>query len=149
MERMEPSGEVRPSGGTLTTFEPPSGPGVRVDTYGYPGYTTNPNFDSLLAKVITYSASSDFSDAVRRAKRALAEFRIDGVEGQPLLLLQQSLTHDDFAAGRIYTRWVDDHVAELAATPPKSRLPAQNGAIRSAGRTRWSPTRHARIRSPD
>ena len=63
MERMEPSGEVRPSGGTLTTFEPPSGPGVRVDTYGYPGYTTNPNFDSLLAKVITYSASSDFSDA--------------------------------------------------------------------------------------
>ena len=115
MERMEPSGEVRPSGGTLTTFEPPSGPGVRVDTYGYPGYTTNPNFDSLLAKVITYSASSDFSDAVRRAKRALAEFRIDGVEAN-LSFLQQSLTHDDFAAGRIYTRWVDDHVAELAAT---------------------------------
>ena len=67
MERMEPSGEVRPSGGTLTMFEPPSGPGVRVDTYGYPGYTTNPNFDSLLAKVISYSSSSDFGDALNRA----------------------------------------------------------------------------------
>ena len=66
MERMEPSGEVRPSGGMLTTFEPPSGPGVRVDTYGYPGYTTNPNFDSLLAKVIAYSASADFSDVIGR-----------------------------------------------------------------------------------
>ena len=125
MERMEPSGEVRPSGGTLTAFEPPSGPGVRVDSYGYPGYTTNPNFDSLLAKVITYSASADFSDAVGRTRRALAEFRIEGVEAN-LSFLEQSLAHDDFCAGGIYTRWVDDHVAELAAIP-EIEAPAQNG----------------------
>ena len=126
MERMEPSGEVRPSGGMLTTFEPPSGPGVRVDTYGYPGYTTNPNFDSLLAKVIAYSTSSDFSDAVTRAQRALAEFRIEGVEAN-LSFLERALDHDDFAAGQIYTRWVDDQIADLAA-PMTSGDASQNGA---------------------
>ncbi len=114
MERMEPSGEVRPSGGMLTAFEPPSGPGVRVDTYGYPGYTTNPNFDSLLAKVIAASASADFADAVRRARRALSEFRIEGVEAN-LDFLERSLAHADFSRGAIYTSWVDDHAAELAA----------------------------------
>ncbi len=116
MERMEPNGDVRPSGGTLTTFDPPSGPGVRVDTYGFPGYTTNPNFDSLLAKVIAYSASPDFADVIRRSLRALDEFRIEGVEAN-LTFLRQSLGHNDFAAGDVYTRWVDDHVAELAAVP--------------------------------
>ena len=126
MERMEPSGDVRPSGGMLTTFEPPSGPGVRVDTYGYPGYTTNPNFDSLLGKVIAYSASADFSDVIGRTCRALAEFRIEGVDAN-LSFLEQSLSHDDFSSGEIYTRWVDDHVAELTATP-EIEVPAQNGA---------------------
>ena len=125
MERMEPSGDVRPSGGMLTTFEPPSGPGVRVDTYGYPGYTTNPNFDSLLAKVIAYSASADFSDVIGRTRRALSEFRIEGVEAN-LSFLEQSLAHDDFGSGGVYTRWVDDHVAELAAAP-EIDVPAQNG----------------------
>ncbi len=42
METMDASGEARPAGGTLATFEPPSGPGVRVDTFGYRGYRTSP-----------------------------------------------------------------------------------------------------------
>ena len=123
MERMEPSGDVRPSGGTLTAFEPPSGPGIRVDTYGYPGYATNPNFDSLLAKVIAHSASSDFGDVIGRSRRALAEFRLEGVEAN-LSFLERSLSHNDFAGGGIYTRWVDDHISELAAAPE----PAQTSA---------------------
>ena len=65
METMTADGSARPGGGTLTVFEPPSGPGVRVDTYGYAGYRTNPNFDSLLAKVIVHSPSADFADALR------------------------------------------------------------------------------------
>ena len=126
MERMQPDGEVRPSGGMLTRFEPPSGPGVRIDTYGYPGYTTNPNFDSLLAKVIAHSASADFGDAVGRARGALAEFRIEGVETN-LTFLDRALVHEDFASGAIHTRWVDDHVAELAA-PTVAESTQQNGA---------------------
>ncbi len=54
-EKMGADGSARPTGGTLTAFEPPSGPGVRIDTRGYAGYTTNPRFDSLLAKVIVHS----------------------------------------------------------------------------------------------
>ena len=127
MERMQPDGEVHPSGGMLTSFEPPLGPGVRVDTYGYPGYTTNPNFDSLLAKVITYSASGDFAEAVGRARRALGEFHVAGVETN-LGFLERALEHADFVSGGVYTRWVDDHIAELvAAAEPAAAVGAGAG----------------------
>ena len=55
METMAPDGSTRPSGGTLITFEPPSGPRVRTDTCGYAGYASNPRYDSLLAKVVASS----------------------------------------------------------------------------------------------
>src|SRR5262245_45889 len=55
METMQADGSTRPAGGAITAFDPPSGPGVRVDTFGYSGYQTTPNFDSLLAKVIVQS----------------------------------------------------------------------------------------------
>ena len=64
METLSADGQTRPGGGTLTAFEPPTGPGVRTDTYGYAGYATNPAFDSLLAKVIGHSSSPDFANAV-------------------------------------------------------------------------------------
>src|SRR5580692_1319264 len=54
MEKIEADGTIKPSGGTLARFAPPSGPGVRVDTFGYEGYTTNPAFDPLLAKLIVH-----------------------------------------------------------------------------------------------
>src|SRR6185437_7711877 len=79
METIEADGSVRPSGGTLTVYEAPSGPGVRTDGFGYAGYRTSGAFDSLLAKVITHSPSPDFSATVGRAARALGEFRLEGV----------------------------------------------------------------------
>ena len=57
METLSGNGMVKPSGGTLISYEAPSGPGVRTDGFGYAGYTTTPAFDSLLAKVITHSPS--------------------------------------------------------------------------------------------
>ena len=113
MERMEPDGSVQPSGGLLTSFVPPSGPGVRVDTFGYAGYRTSPHFDSLLGKVIAHSPQAEFGAAVRRSLRALDEFEITGVETN-LGFLRNVLGHADFAAGAVTTRWVDDHIAELA-----------------------------------
>ncbi len=114
MESMNRDGTVKPSGGTLTAFEAPSGPGVRVDTFAYTGYTTNPRFDSLLAKLIAHSPSADFAEAVQRAYRALCELRIDGVATN-VGFLQNLLQHPDFVANRIYTRFVEDHAAELSA----------------------------------
>jgi len=66
------------SAGTLRQFDMPSGPGVRVDTYGYRGYRTSPRYDSLLAKVITHAAT--FEQAVARMVEALEDAVVDGVD---------------------------------------------------------------------
>ena len=114
METIGADGAVRPSSGTLGAYEAPSGPGVRTDGFGYTGYRTSTAFDSLLAKVIAHSPTNDFSAAIARATRALSEFRLDGV-GTNIPFLHNVLRHEDFAAGRVHTRWVDEHLAELAA----------------------------------
>ncbi len=119
MESMGADGTAKPSGGTLTAFESPSGPGLRVDSFAYAGYTTNPSFDSLLAKLIAHSPSADFAAAVTRAYRALCEFRIEGVATN-IGFLQSLLRHPDFAANRLYTRFVEEHIAELAAAATDS-----------------------------
>ena len=114
-ETMGADGLVRPAGGTLVAFEVPSGFGVRTDTCGYVGYQTNPHFDSLLAKLIGYSTSPRFGDAVARAVRALGELKVEGVRtNRPFL--QRLLQHPDFAANRVHTQFLDEHLAELAAT---------------------------------
>src|SRR5205807_899952 len=97
---------------TLAAFEAPSGPGVRVDSFAYAGYTTNPNFDSLLAKLIVHSGSPDFADAVRKLYRALCEFRIEGVATN-LAFLQSLVRHPKFVAGTTNTSFVEEHLAEL------------------------------------
>ncbi|MFQ5380318.1 MAG: carboxyl transferase domain-containing protein, partial [Dehalococcoidia bacterium] len=112
MERITRDGDVRPAGGTFTAYDPPSGPGVRTDGFGYAGYRTSSSFDSLLAKVIGHSPSARFGDAVTTTARALSEFRIEGVDTN-LRFLQAILHHPDFLEGRIYTRFVDDRMAEL------------------------------------
>jgi len=113
-ETMNADGTTKPSGGILGAFEPPSGPGVRVDSGAYAGYRTNPSFDSLLAKVIGYSASPNFADAVAKTYRALGEFKVDGVATN-IPFLQSLLAHPDIQAGRAYTDFVADHVAALVA----------------------------------
>jgi acetyl/propionyl-CoA carboxylase alpha subunit/acetyl-CoA carboxylase carboxyltransferase component len=112
METMTADGSAKPGGGTLTVFEPPSGPGVRVDTYGYAGYRTNPNFDSLLAKVIVHSPSADSADALSRAERALAAFRLEGAPSN-IAFLRALLAHADFRADKVHTRFVDEHAKKL------------------------------------
>jgi acetyl/propionyl-CoA carboxylase alpha subunit/acetyl-CoA carboxylase carboxyltransferase component len=114
METMGQDGTIRPAGGTLKVFEAPSGRGVRTDACGYVGFQSNPNFDSLLAKLIGHSRSPDFKDAVLRTYRALCEFKIDGVRTN-LSFLQNILRHPDFISNHIHTGFVEDHRALLAA----------------------------------
>lgn len=114
LETIRPDGSVRPGGGTLTAYEPPSGPGVRVDGFGYGGYRTSGLYDSLLAKVIAHSSSPELPAAAARAGRALSEFRLEGVRTN-LSFLRAILAHPDFLAGRTHTRWVDEEIATLAA----------------------------------
>jgi acetyl-CoA carboxylase carboxyltransferase component/acetyl/propionyl-CoA carboxylase alpha subunit len=112
METMGTDGTVRPAGGTLTAFEVPSGRGVRTDSFGYVGYRTSPNFDSLLAKLIGHTTSADFVDVVTKMYHALCEFKIEGVSTN-ISFLQSLLRHPEFRANHVYTRFVEDHLAEL------------------------------------
>ncbi|MYJ76113.1 MAG: carbamoyl-phosphate synthase large subunit [Gammaproteobacteria bacterium] len=132
MESVRGDGAILPASGTLLAYEPPSGPGVRTDGFGYAGYETSLAFDSLLAKVVGHSPSADFGDAVRRTSRALAEFRIEGVETN-VAFLQAILAHPDFVAGRVHTRFVDEHIAELAAAgePPRFVTPSGHDHARA------------------
>jgi acetyl/propionyl-CoA carboxylase alpha subunit/acetyl-CoA carboxylase carboxyltransferase component len=114
LETMNADGTSRPTGGTLLVYEPASGPGVRVDGFGYSGYRTSAKFDSLLAKVIVHVREGDLASAARKAERALAEFRIAGVATN-IPFLRAVLTHPDFAAGRVDTRFIETHAAELGA----------------------------------
>jgi acetyl/propionyl-CoA carboxylase alpha subunit/acetyl-CoA carboxylase carboxyltransferase component len=112
METMRPDGSAMPSAGTLGVFEPPAGPGIRVDTFGYAGYKTSPRYDSLLAKVIAWTPQPRFEEAVTRAYRALGEFRLQGVRTN-IPFLQSILCHPDFRAARLYTGFIDDHLPSL------------------------------------
>lgn len=112
METMTADGETMPSGGVLTAFDPPTGPGLRTDTFGYAGYSTSSHFDSLLAKVIVHSDVS-FPAAVRKAERALADFRIEGVATNIPFL--RAIMRRALASPVVHTRLVDEHMAALVA----------------------------------
>ncbi len=113
MEEIDKNGGIRPASGTLTAFSPPLGSGIRVDTFGYPGYVTRPAFDSLLAKLICRSYSTDYADVLTKACRALREFQINGINTN-ILMLQNLLIHPDVKTNNVTTRFVEDHIRELA-----------------------------------
>lgn len=107
-------GGVTPTGGVLSAFEVPSGPGVRVDTYGYAGYRTNPNFDSLLAKVIVHEKTGDLPRLFARAERALSELHVGGVDTNARFL-RRLLRLPELAEWNVNVRAVDAKIRELAA----------------------------------
>lgn len=138
-EEMTEDGTARPTGGTLTAFEVPSGPGIRTDTYGYVGYTTHPGFDSLLAKVIGSAPGPDFEAAVTRVRRALSEFRIEGV-GTNVGFLQALLSRPELLDGSTTTTFIAEHAPALVAEAAKRdrRFFALDPAPRSGDRARTS-----------
>nr|WP_243899236.1 carboxyl transferase domain-containing protein [Pseudomonas otitidis] len=116
LETQLADGSTRPAGGTISAYEPPSGPGLRVDGHGYAGCTTNPRYDALLAKLIVQA--DDLPAALRRAYRALCEFRLEGVASN-LHLLQNLLRRPELAAP-VDTRFLERHLPELLAPQPSA-----------------------------
>ncbi|KHK56257.1 carbamoyl-phosphate synthase large subunit [Ralstonia sp. A12] len=113
-ETLDASGQPHPSTGTLTAFEPPNGPGVRVDTCGYAGYRPNPRFDSLLAKLIVHAPRGTYAQALAQTYRALCEFRIEGLATNKRLL-QDLLTDAEVQANAVHTQFLDQRLAELVS----------------------------------
>ncbi len=112
LETMAPDGSAKPAGGTLNVYEPPSGPGVRVDGFGYAGYRTSARFDSLLAKLIVHAGAGGLERAVAKAYRALGEFRIEG-SSTNIGFLQHLLARPEVAKGELHTRFIEQHMAQL------------------------------------
>jgi len=112
METIEPDGTVRPATGELTAYDPPSGPGVRIDGFGYAGFLPSTNYDSLLAKVIIHSSRPNFEEAAKKCERALSEFRIEGLATN-IPFLRSVLKNEDFLTSRVTTRWVDENASSL------------------------------------
>ena len=151
LETMAPDGSALPAGGALAVFEPPSGPGVRVDGFGYAGYATSARFDSLLAKLIVHAGAGGLSRAVAKAYRALSEFRIEGAETN-IAFLQNLLAHPAVAAGEVHTRFIEAHMGELAGEPEAHpRLyfdAAAQGAVPAARREAEGPPGTTAVRAP-
>ncbi|MDQ2094538.1 carboxyl transferase domain-containing protein [Rhodalgimonas zhirmunskyi] len=111
-ERLAPDGTFTPTGGTLSGFHAPSGPGVRIDSYAYPGYSTNPSFDSMLAKLVVHEKSDDLERLFARTERALSEFLIGGVETN-IGFLRALLSLPRLADWRVDVRMLDTLMPEL------------------------------------
>jgi acetyl-CoA carboxylase biotin carboxylase subunit len=101
-----------PAPGCITSWVPPQGAGIRVDSHCYPGYVVPPHYDSLIAKLIC--AGEDRAAAVELIRRALRRFRVEGVESTIPFHLQL-VTHPDFRAGRTTTRWVEQTLVAAGA----------------------------------
>jgi acetyl-CoA carboxylase biotin carboxylase subunit len=99
-----------PSPGTLRTFHPPTGIGVRVDTAAYNEYVITPHYDSLIAKIIAYGR--DRQEAISRMKRALDMTVVEGVK-TTIPLHQRVLSNEDFLAGRIHTKFLEQLIQKV------------------------------------
>jgi acetyl-CoA carboxylase biotin carboxylase subunit len=101
----DPYNNFRPSPGRITTLHAPGGHGVRLDTHVYAGYVIPPNYDSMIAKLITTAQTRD--EAINKMKRALDEFVIEGVK-TTIPFHRQLMDHPDYVAGNYTTAFMDD-----------------------------------------
>ncbi|QMW48367.1 hypothetical protein G4B11_011885 [Aspergillus flavus] len=120
----DPGRGFLPTPGQITTFQPPSGPGIRLDSGVVQGSTIPAVYDSLMAKLIVSGATRE--QALRRARRALKEFQINGV-ATVLPFHIETLNSNDFLGTNgfnVHTRWVEtDFAATLAPAPRPDPVP--------------------------
>lgn len=120
-----------PTPGHITAFQPPSGPGVRLDSGVTSGSQVPSTFDSMMAKLIVTGATRE--QAIVRARRALAEFNIEGI-ASVLPFHRAVMDHDDFTgAGRfaVHTRWIETDFADQITLAPRNAMSADPGVLRT------------------
>ena len=105
----DPFNEFRPSPGKITTLHSPGGHGVRLDTHVYAGYSIPPNYDSMIAKLITTAQTRE--EAISKMKRALDEFVIEGIK-TTIPFHRQLMDHPDYIAGNYTTKFMEDFKME-------------------------------------
>jgi acetyl-CoA carboxylase biotin carboxylase subunit len=100
-----------PSPGRITSYHPPGGPGIRVDSHVYQGYMVPPYYDSMVGKVIAYGATRD--QAIRRMRIALSEMVVEGIQTN-IPLHQELLTDARFVRGGTSIHYLEQKLAQAA-----------------------------------
>jgi Biotin carboxylase len=104
-----------PSPGRITAWHPPGGPGVRVDSHVYSGYFVPPNYDSMVAKLLTYGSTRE--QAIARMRIALSELIIEGIKTNAPL--HRELMNDPgFIRGGFSIHYLEQRMAQLAEKRP-------------------------------
>ena len=106
----DPDHGFRPCPGKITRFEPPMGPGVRVETYVHEGSSISPYYDSMVAKVIV--SGQDREECLARGRRALDEFKIEGI-ATTLPFHRRVLDNEVFRAGEATTDFIETQMGDL------------------------------------
>ncbi|WP_106768086.1 acetyl-CoA carboxylase biotin carboxylase subunit [Paenibacillus faecalis] len=101
-----PDKDFMPAPGTIQFYLPPGGPGVRVDSAAYPGYTISPYYDSMIAKLIVWAPTRE--EAIAKMKRALTEFEIEGIH-TTIPFHQKLLSHPVFLKGDFDIKFLEEH----------------------------------------
>jgi acetyl/propionyl-CoA carboxylase alpha subunit/acetyl-CoA carboxylase carboxyltransferase component len=134
LETLRRDGLVAPASGTISAYTPPDAEGLRTDGAGYAGYTLNPHYDSLLAKLIAHAPGGNFIDALERLEVGLEAFELAGVAST--LDLQRRLIRDpNVVAYQVHTRFIDEHLDTLvpedapAIEDPLAVLEARPGRV--------------------
>ena len=100
----DPERNFAPSPGMLDEFRTPGGPNVRLETHCYQGYRVPPNYDSMIAKLLTYGASRD--DAITTMRRALDEFQVGPIK-TTIPLQRQIMANQQFRTAKVDTGWIE------------------------------------------
>jgi acetyl-CoA carboxylase biotin carboxylase subunit len=100
----DPYNDFRPSPGKITNLHAPGGHGVRIDTHVYSGYSIPPNYDSMIAKLITTAQTRE--EAISKMRRALDEFVIEGVK-TTIPFHRQLMDHPDYIDGNYTTKFME------------------------------------------
>lgn len=100
----DPYNDFRPSPGKINVLHAPGGHGIRLDTHVYAGYTIPPNYDSMIAKLITTAQTRE--EAINKMKRALDEFVIEGVK-TTIPFHRQLMDHPDYVSGNYTTAFMN------------------------------------------
>ena len=104
-----------PSPGKITTFHPPGGPGIRLDTACYAEAVVPPYYDSMIAKVI--ARGNTRGEAILRMRRALESFVVEGIKTN-IPLQQRILAEEDFVRGRLSTAFMERFLPRKTGTRP-------------------------------
>ncbi len=100
----DPAAGFRPSPGTITRWQPPGGPGVRLDSHVSTGYRVPPNYDSLVAKLLVHQNSR--AEAIACMRRALSEFVVEGIS-TTISIHRDIMSHPAFIEGRVDTTFIE------------------------------------------